>query len=142
LISDLCDTRRRRSPKDAAESPRRFFRKSPRYNAERGSSLWDANVSPGGSNDQQNAEHVRERASSFRSLPACIISGAIAVLLEAGALLHERVHGGHRGHHKHGEYLALNGDIGARRRNRAIVRRSCAIISKSEPAGHHARILR
>jgi len=33
------------------------------------------------------------------------------VLLEAGALLHDTGHMiSHRGHHKHGEYLALNAD--------------------------------
>ena len=34
------------------------------------------------------------------------------MLLEAGALLHDIGHTvSHHGHHKHGEYLALNGDI-------------------------------
>jgi exopolyphosphatase / guanosine-5'-triphosphate,3'-diphosphate pyrophosphatase len=46
----------------------------------------------------------------------------------------------HRGHHKHGEYLVLNGDIpGLEGRERAIV---AALVRyhnrKSEPAGHHA----
>jgi len=45
----------------------------------------------------------------------------------------------HRGHHKHGEYLALNGDIpGLESRNRAVV---AALVRyhnrKSDPAGHH-----
>ena len=44
-----------------------------------------------------------------------------------------------RGHHKHGEYLVLNGDIpGLEGRDRAIV---AALVRyhnrKSEPAGHH-----
>ncbi len=45
----------------------------------------------------------------------------------------------HRGHHKHGEYLALNGDVpGLEGRDRAVV---AALVRyhnrKSEPAGHH-----
>ncbi len=45
----------------------------------------------------------------------------------------------HRGHHKHGEYLVLNGDIpGLEGRDRAIV---AALVRyhnrKSEPASHH-----
>ena len=45
------------------------------------------------------------------------------VLLEAGALMHDTGHMiSHRGHHKHGEYLVLNGDIpGLEGRDRAIV---------------------
>jgi len=45
------------------------------------------------------------------------------VQLEAGALLHDIGHRiTHRGHHKHGEYLALNGDIpGLEGRDRNIV---------------------
>src|SRR6266481_5640867 len=62
------------------------------------------------------------------------------VLLEAGALLLDTGHLiSHRGHHKHGEYLALNGDIpGLEGRDRAVV---AALVRyhnrKSEPAGHH-----
>jgi exopolyphosphatase/guanosine-5'-triphosphate,3'-diphosphate pyrophosphatase len=46
----------------------------------------------------------------------------------------------HRGHHKHGEYLTLNGDIpGLEGRDRAVV---AALVRyhnrKSGPAGHHA----
>jgi exopolyphosphatase/guanosine-5'-triphosphate,3'-diphosphate pyrophosphatase len=45
----------------------------------------------------------------------------------------------HRGHHKHGEYLALNGDIpGLAGRDRAVV---AALVRyhnrKSDPASHH-----
>ena len=64
------------------------------------------------------------------------------MLLEAGALLHDVGHRiSHRGHHKHGEYLALNGDIPGldESRDRAIVG---AIVRyhnrKSQPASHHA----
>jgi exopolyphosphatase/guanosine-5'-triphosphate,3'-diphosphate pyrophosphatase len=63
------------------------------------------------------------------------------VLLEAGALLHDAGHMiSHRGHHKHGEYLALNGDIpGLEGRDRAIVAGLVRYHNrKSEPAGHHA----
>jgi exopolyphosphatase/guanosine-5'-triphosphate,3'-diphosphate pyrophosphatase len=62
------------------------------------------------------------------------------VLLEAGALLHDSGHRvSHRGHHKHGEYLTLNGDIpGLEGRDRAVV---AALVRyhnrKSEPARHH-----
>ncbi|MGC2765448.1 MAG: HD domain-containing protein, partial [Candidatus Acidiferrum sp.] len=62
------------------------------------------------------------------------------VQLEAGALLHDLGHRvSHRGHHKHGEYLALNGDIpGLDGRDRNIV---AAVVRyhnrKSEPDGHH-----
>jgi exopolyphosphatase / guanosine-5'-triphosphate,3'-diphosphate pyrophosphatase len=62
------------------------------------------------------------------------------VQLEAAALLHDVGHRvSHRGHHKHGEYLALNGDIpGLQGRDRQIV---AAVVRyhnrKSEPASHH-----
>jgi exopolyphosphatase/guanosine-5'-triphosphate,3'-diphosphate pyrophosphatase len=92
--------------------------------------------------DQRHAEHVRElgillfdRLQPIHHLPA-----ESRVLLEAGALLHDAGHMiSHRGHHKHGEYLALNGDIpGLEGRARAIV---AALVRyhnrKSEPAGHH-----
>ncbi|MGC2465278.1 MAG: hypothetical protein WA517_08785, partial [Candidatus Acidiferrum sp.] len=46
----------------------------------------------------------------------------------------------HRGHHKHGEYLTLYGDIpGLEDRDRAIVAAMVRYHNrKSEPAGHHA----
>src|SRR5260370_40764492 len=62
------------------------------------------------------------------------------VLLEAGALLHDTGHLiSRRGPHKHGEYLALNGDIpGLEGRDRAV---GAALVRyhhrKSEPGGHH-----
>jgi exopolyphosphatase / guanosine-5'-triphosphate,3'-diphosphate pyrophosphatase len=45
----------------------------------------------------------------------------------------------HRGHHKHGEYLALNGDIpGLEGRDRALVASVVRYHNrKSDPAGHH-----
>jgi exopolyphosphatase/guanosine-5'-triphosphate,3'-diphosphate pyrophosphatase len=93
--------------------------------------------------DQQHAEHVRELSILlFDQLqPVHHLPAESRVLLEAGALLHDTGHMiSHRGHHKHGEYLALNGDIpGLEGRNRAIV---AALVRyhnrKSEPAEHHA----
>jgi exopolyphosphatase / guanosine-5'-triphosphate,3'-diphosphate pyrophosphatase len=92
--------------------------------------------------DQQHSEHVRElgillfdQLQPLHHLPA-----QSRVLLEAGALLHDTGHMiSHRGHHKHGEYMALNGDIpGLEGRDRAIV---AALVRyhnrKSDPAEHH-----
>jgi exopolyphosphatase/guanosine-5'-triphosphate,3'-diphosphate pyrophosphatase len=92
--------------------------------------------------DQAHAEHVRElcillfdKLQAVHHLPA-----QSRVLLEAGALLHDVGHRvSHHGHHKHGEYLTLNGDIpGLEGRDRAMV---AALVRyhnrKSEPAGHH-----
>jgi exopolyphosphatase / guanosine-5'-triphosphate,3'-diphosphate pyrophosphatase len=92
--------------------------------------------------DQRHAEHVRELSIQlFDELqPVHHLPAESRVLLEAGALLHDAGHMiSHRGHHKHGEYLALNGDIpGLDGRNRALV---AALVRyhnrKSEPAGHH-----
>jgi exopolyphosphatase / guanosine-5'-triphosphate,3'-diphosphate pyrophosphatase len=92
--------------------------------------------------DQRHAEHVRELSIQlFDELqPAHHLPAESRVLLEAGALLHDTGHMiSHRGHHKHGEYLALNGDVpGLEGRNRAIV---AALVRyhnrKSDPAGHH-----
>jgi len=92
--------------------------------------------------EQQHAEHVRELSIQlFDQLQAVHHLPAHArVLLEAGALLHDTGHMiSHRGHHKHGEYLALNGDIaGLEGRDRAV---AAALVRyhnrKSEPAGHH-----
>jgi len=92
--------------------------------------------------DQRHAEHVRELSIQlFDELqPVHHLPAESRVLLEAGALLHDTGHMiSHRGHHKHGEYLALNGDIpGLESRNRTMV---AALVRyhnrKSEPAGHH-----
>ncbi len=92
--------------------------------------------------DQRHAEHVRELSILlFDELqPVHHLPAESRVLLEAGALLHDAGHMiSHRGHHKHGEYLALNGDIpGLEGRDRAVV---AALVRyhnrKSEPAGHH-----
>jgi len=92
--------------------------------------------------DQPHAEHVRElsvllfdRLQAAHHLPA-----QCRVLLEAGALLHDIGHAiSHHSHHKHGEYLALNGDIpGLDGRDRAIVGALVRYHNrKSEPASHH-----
>jgi exopolyphosphatase/guanosine-5'-triphosphate,3'-diphosphate pyrophosphatase len=92
--------------------------------------------------DQTHAEHVRELSILlFDQLqPVHHLPAQSRVLLEAGALMHDTGHMiSHRGHHKHGEYLVLNGDIpGLEGRDRAIV---AALVRyhnrKSQPAGHH-----
>ncbi len=92
--------------------------------------------------DQRHAEHVRELSILlFDELqPVHHLAAESRVLLEAAALLHDVGHMiSHRGHHKHGEYLALNGDIpGLEGRDRAVV---AAVVRyhnrKSQPAGHH-----
>src|SRR5713101_3355845 len=92
--------------------------------------------------EQQHAEHVRELSIQlFDQLqPVHHMPAHSRVLLEAGALLHDTGHMiSHRGHHKHGEYLALNGDIpGLEGRDRAM---TGALVRyhnrKSEPGGHH-----
>jgi exopolyphosphatase/guanosine-5'-triphosphate,3'-diphosphate pyrophosphatase len=92
--------------------------------------------------DQQHAEHVRELSILlFDQLqPVHHLPAQSRVLLEAAALLHDVGHMvSHRGHHKHGEYLALNGDVaGLEGRDRAVV---AALVRyhnrKSAPAGHH-----
>jgi len=93
--------------------------------------------------DQRHAEHVRELSLQlFDQLqPVHHLPAPARVLLEAGALLHDTGHMiSHRAHHKHGEYLALNGDIpGLEGRDRAIVAGLVRYHNrKSEPAGHHA----
>jgi exopolyphosphatase / guanosine-5'-triphosphate,3'-diphosphate pyrophosphatase len=92
--------------------------------------------------DQTHAEHVRELSVLlFDQLqPVHHLPAQSRVLLEAGALLHDTGHMiSHRGHHKHGEYLVLNGDIpGMEGRDRAIVAGLVRYHNrKSEPAGHH-----
>lgn len=92
--------------------------------------------------DPVHAEHVRELSIQlFDQLqPVHHLPAESRVLLEGGALLHDVGHLiSHRGHHKHGEYLALNGDIpGLEGRERAVV---AALVRyhnrKSIPAGHH-----
>jgi exopolyphosphatase/guanosine-5'-triphosphate,3'-diphosphate pyrophosphatase len=92
--------------------------------------------------DQTHAEHVRELSVLlFDQLqPVHHLPAQSRVLLEAGALLHDTGHMiSHRGHHKHGEYLVLNGDIpGLEGRDRDIVAGLVRYHNrKSDPAGHH-----
>ncbi|HYL64224.1 MAG TPA: Ppx/GppA phosphatase family protein [Candidatus Methylomirabilis sp.] len=92
--------------------------------------------------DQTHAEQVRELSVLlFDQLqPVHHLPAQSRVLLEAGALLHDAGHMiSHRGHHKHGEYLVLNGDIpGLEGRDRAFVAALARYHNtKSEPAGHH-----
>jgi len=92
--------------------------------------------------DQQHAEHVRELSLQlFDQLqPVHRLPPQTRVLLEAGALLHDTGNViSHRGHHKHGEYLVMNGDIPSLEgRERAIVAGLVRYHNrKSEPAAHH-----
>jgi exopolyphosphatase / guanosine-5'-triphosphate,3'-diphosphate pyrophosphatase len=92
--------------------------------------------------DQQHAEHVRELSVMlFDQLQAVHhLPPQARVQLEAAALLHDVGHRvSHRGHHKHGEYLALNGDIpGLEGRDRHIVAAAVRYHNrKSAPDGHH-----
>src|SRR5579883_1452281 len=92
--------------------------------------------------DPTHAEHVRELSVMlFDQLqPLHHLSSQARVLLEAGALLHDIGHRvSHRGHHKHGEYLVLNGDIpGLAGRDRGMV---AALVRyhnrKGEPSENH-----
>jgi exopolyphosphatase/guanosine-5'-triphosphate,3'-diphosphate pyrophosphatase len=121
-----------------------FSRKEPhRYNAtERQALVGTRSFARRIGYEQQHAEHVRELSIQlFDQLqPVHHMPAHSRVLLEAGALLHDTGHMiSHRGHHKHGEYLALNGDIpGLDGRDRAV---AAALVRyhnrKSEPAGHH-----
>jgi exopolyphosphatase/guanosine-5'-triphosphate,3'-diphosphate pyrophosphatase len=92
--------------------------------------------------DLRHAEHVRELCLMlFDQLqPLHHLPPQARVQLESGALLHDIGHRvSHRGHHKHGEYLALNGDIpGLEGRDRNI---AAAIVRyhnrKSTPDADH-----
>ena len=104
-----------------------FTRKEPhRYNAEaRQMLLGTRTFGRRLAYDQQHAEHVRELCLMlFDHLqPLHHLPPQARVQLEASALLHDIGHRvSHRGHHKHGEYLTLNGDIpGLDGRDRNIV---------------------
>jgi exopolyphosphatase/guanosine-5'-triphosphate,3'-diphosphate pyrophosphatase len=93
--------------------------------------------------EQSHSEHVREISIMlFDELqPLHHLPPQSRVLLEVGALLHDVGHIiSHRGHHKHGEYLTMHGDIpGLEGRDRALVG---AVVRyhnrKADPAGHHS----
>lgn len=93
--------------------------------------------------DLRHTEHVGELSLLlFDQLqPVHHFAPHARVLLEAGALLHDvgYIVSPH-GHHKHGEYLVLNGDIaGLNGNNRAVVAGLVRYHNrKSEPAGHHS----
>lgn len=92
--------------------------------------------------DQQHAEHVRELSLQlFDQLqPVHHLPARARVLLEAAALVHDLGHlVSHKSHHKHGEYLVLNGDIdGLEGDERAIVASLVRYHNrKTEPARHH-----
>jgi exopolyphosphatase/guanosine-5'-triphosphate,3'-diphosphate pyrophosphatase len=92
--------------------------------------------------DQRHAEHVRELSLQlFDQLqPLHHLPGDARVILEAAALLHDIGHSiSHKGHHKHGEYLTMNGDIaGLEGRDRAL---TAAVVRyhnrKAQPENHH-----
>ena len=92
--------------------------------------------------DQRHAEHVRELSLQlFDQLqPLHHLPAEARVILETGALLHDIGHTvSHKGHHKHGEYLTMNGDIpGLEGRERAL---AAAVVRyhnrKADPANHH-----
>jgi exopolyphosphatase/guanosine-5'-triphosphate,3'-diphosphate pyrophosphatase len=121
-----------------------FSRKEPhRYSAEARELLLGAHsFSRRLDLDQRHTEHVRGLSLQlFDGLqPIHHLPAESRVLLEAAALLHDVGHTvSHKGHHKHGEYLTLNGDIhGLDGRERAIV---AAVVRyhtrKADPAGHH-----
>src|SRR5215831_6952342 len=92
--------------------------------------------------DSRHAEHVRELSLQlFDQLqPLHHLAPEARVILETGALLHDVGHSvSHKGHHKHGEYLTMNGDIpGLEGRERAL---AAAVVRyhnrKADPADHH-----
>jgi exopolyphosphatase/guanosine-5'-triphosphate,3'-diphosphate pyrophosphatase len=92
--------------------------------------------------DPRHAEHVRELSLQlFDQLqPLHHLPSEARVILETGSLLHDIGHSiSHKGHHKHGEYLTMNGDIsGLEGRERAL---TAAVVRyhnrKAEPAEHH-----
>jgi len=92
--------------------------------------------------DRRHAEHIRELSLQlFDQLqPVHHLPAESRVLLESAALLHDVGHTvSNKGHHKHGEYLTLNGDIaGLNGRDRSLV---AAVVRyhnrKAEPSDNH-----
>ena len=121
-----------------------FSRKEPhRYNASARELLSGTRVFARRLNsDRRHAEHIRELSLQlFDQLqPVHHLPAESRVLLESAALLHDVGHTvSNKGHHKHGEYLALNGDIaGLAGRDRNLVAAAVRYHNrKAEPAAHH-----
>jgi exopolyphosphatase/guanosine-5'-triphosphate,3'-diphosphate pyrophosphatase len=92
--------------------------------------------------DRRHAEHIRELSLQlFDQLqPVHHLPAESRVLLESAALLHDVGHTvSNRGHHKHGEYLTLNGDIaGLTGRDRNLVAAAVRYHNrKADPSGNH-----
>ncbi|MBS1841755.1 MAG: Ppx/GppA family phosphatase [Acidobacteria bacterium] len=92
--------------------------------------------------DRHHAEHIRELSLQlFDQLqPVHHLPADARVLLELAALLHDVGHTvSNKGHHKHGEYLTLNGDIaGLDGRNRNVVAAAVRYHNrKADPSGNH-----
>src|SRR5579859_7116591 len=92
--------------------------------------------------DHRHAEHIRELSLQlFDQLqPVHHLPAESRVLLESTALLHDVGHTvSNRGHHKHGEYLTLNGDIaGLAGRDRNLVAAAVRYHNrKAEPSRNH-----
>jgi exopolyphosphatase/guanosine-5'-triphosphate,3'-diphosphate pyrophosphatase len=94
--------------------------------------------------DERHAEQVRQLSLAlFDQLqPVHHLGSESRVLLEAGALLHDVGHAvNHRGHHRHGEYLVLHGDIPGLEgwRREAIAGLVRYHNRKTAPVSHHGR---
>ena len=121
-----------------------FSRKEPhRYNASSRQLLVGTRVFARRlDSDRRHAEHIRELSLQlFDQLqPVHHLPAESRVLLESAALLHDVGHTvSNRGHHKHGEYLTLNGDIsGLAGRDRNLVAAAVRYHNrKAEPSGNH-----
>ena len=121
-----------------------FSRKEPhRYNASARELLSGTRVFARRLNsDRRHAEHIRELSLQlFDQLqPVHHLPAESRVLLESAALLHDVGHTiSNKGHHKHGEYLALNGDIaGLDGRDRNLVAAAVRYHNrKARPSGNH-----
>jgi len=121
-----------------------FSRKEPhRYNAGARELLSGTRVfARRMASDRRHAEHIRELSLQlFDQLqPVHHLPAESRVLLESAALLHDVGHTvSNRGHHKHGEYLTLNGDIaGLNGRDRNLVAAAVRYHNrKAEPSGNH-----
>jgi len=121
-----------------------FSRKEPhRYNARARELLSGTRVfSRRLNSDRRHAEHIRELSLQlFDQLqPVHHLPAESRVLLESAALLHDVGHTvSNKGHHKHGEYLTMNGDIaGLNGRDRNLVASAVRYHNrKAEPSSNH-----